>query len=151
MQWPVESWPRQPLTALRHRHLCSGDPGGNWRRYSRQGLRRPQPTTLFHKSAACCHTCGDRLRHRRLHYTVSAPWELAAVVLLTVAVVQPLLPGRHVARVQAAVSAGELTALQDFWNITGFSASLSWGGGDPCADAWTGVTCTTGAPPVTVT
>ena len=45
-----------------------------------------------------------------------------------------------------SVSAGELKALQDFRNVTGFPDSLaSWASGDPCASNWTGVSCSGGA------
>ena len=42
------------------------------------------------------------------------------------------------------VTTGERNALTDIWNATGNSTALSgsgWGSGDPCANAWAGVTC----------
>ena len=54
-------------------------------------------------------------------------------------------------RVTATVSAPERAALVDLWtSVTGLPAACpNWASGDPCANGWTGVTCSSA--PVAVT
>ena len=76
-------------------------------------------------------------RRRRRH--LSASRTAATVVMMGLVLLLDAVAA-------VSVSAGELKALQDFRNVTGFPDSLaSWASGDPCASNWTGVSCSGGA------
>ena len=81
----------------------------------------------------------------------AAPRYSAHVALVVATLVFTMGGWSHVQQVvNAAVSAGELAALVDLRNASGFPSSLStWASGDPCANSWFGVACSSA--PVAVT
>ena len=88
------------------------------------------------------HQHDDRPR-RMVPRSVGVPFKLAVLVWLVA-----WLRTQGVA--VGAVSLGELTALSDFRVAMGSPSSLAnWATGDPCANGWTGVSCSTS--PVAVT
>ena len=117
----------KPEIRSRLLHLNAADSFGRHRCHSRPSelLRRQRnrhcATTLLHSAVAVA---------------------VAAVVLLSTGCV-------NVAA--ANVSPSERAALMDMWNgIAGLATSTpSWSSGDPCANHWTGITCST--TPVAVT
>ena len=112
-----------------------------------------RPAALWNKSAvlsmSCCYRRDGAPSRPPLAIAAARVGGLAKSLLTISGVVVAalsLLPSYSA----AATSGPETNALVDFWNATGFPASLSgWANGDPCTSGWTGVACSTS--PVSVT
>ena len=101
------------------------------------------------RETACC-AGSDRSAHKIRRRTTPRGWAgtLALVAVALSCVLCVLMDRRSCAA--ATTPPGEVAALLALWNATGNSSNLNWGVNDPCGNAWTGVTCSTG-PPVAVT